>query len=213
MNRKSTLLQNIIIVVLVIAGVIIMMHSKASATGLMGSGLGNLKYYTVLSNIFAGIIAACQLMMFVLKRRYLRILKLTAATAVALTFLVVAGFFGPLYGWIQLYQGSNLFFHLIVPMLCVIEFLTAAYEPPINLKHCMIAALSTLVYGFAYLINILINGKGVWPDSNDWYGFLNWGMGTGLIIFTGIVLASFGIACLLRGIKKKCSRAGSDGSV
>ena len=83
---------------------------------------------------------------------------------------------------------------------------TAAYEPPINLKHCMIAALSTLVYGFAYLINILINGKGVWPDSNDWYGFLNWGMGTGLIIFAGIVLASFGIACLLRGIKKKCSK-------
>ena len=197
----GVLVLNLIIVILVIVGTIVMMLSKASATGLMGSGIENLRYYTVLSNEFAGIVAACQLIALYRGKGYLRVLKLTATTAVSLTFLVVAGFFGPFYGWIQLYRGSNLFFHLIVPILCVIELLTAGFKEPLTIKQCLTASLSTVVYGFAYLINILINGIGEWPDSNDWYGFLNWGMGVGLIIFAGIVLTAFGVACLLRFIK------------
>jgi hypothetical protein len=205
-RSRCVLILNWVIVILVIIGTIIMLRSKASATGLTSSGIGNLKFYTVLSNEFAGIVAACQLVSIYRKKGYLRVLKLTATTAVLLTFLVVALFFGPLYGWIQLYQGSNLFFHLIVPILCVIEFLMAEFEEPLSIRHCLIASLSTVVYGFAYLINILINGTGVWPDSNDWYGFLNWGIGVGLIIFAVIVLTSFGVACLLRFIKNKTRR-------
>jgi len=32
-----------------------------------------------------------------------------------------------------------------------------------------------ILYGAAYLFNIMINGKGTWPDTNDRYGFLDRG--------------------------------------
>ena len=194
---------NIVIVLLVITGVIIMINSKASATGLTESGWANLKFYTVLSNVFAGMVDLAQIIMDLTGRRYLKVLKLSSAAAVALTFLVIAGFFGPLYGWLKLYQGSNLLFHLIVPVLCVIEFIFSGDDTELGMRHCIIASLSTVIYGFAYLINILINGKGVWPESNDWYGFLNWGFGTGLVIFAGIIAVNFGIACGLRKLRRK----------
>ncbi|MBO4900032.1 MAG: hypothetical protein J5509_07050 [Lachnospiraceae bacterium] len=201
--NRSRLIMNIVIVVLVIVGVIVMINSKASATGLTETGWANLKFYTVLSNIFAGVVALVQIIMDLTGRRYLKVLKLTATAAVTLTFLVVAGFFGPLYGWLKLYKGSNLFFHLIVPVLCVIEFIFSGDDTEIGLRHCVIASLSTVVYGLAYLINILINGKGIWPKSNDWYGFLNWGFGMGMVIFAGIIAVNFGVACALRKLRRK----------
>ena len=200
---RSELIINTAIAVLVMVGVIVMIHSKANATGLTESGWANLKFYTVLSNIFAGVVALAQIIMYLKGRGYLKVLKLTSAAAVTLTFLVVAGFFGPLYGWIKLYKGSNLFFHLIVPLLCVIEFVFSGDDGRISLRDCVLASLSTLVYGSVYLINILINGKGVWPESNDWYGFLNWGFGMGMVIFAGIVAVNFGVACALRKLRRK----------
>ena len=194
-------IMNLAIVLLVILGVFVMLRNKASATGLTASGWQNLRYYTTLSNVFAGIIALCQLIVDFRAKKYLRTLKLTAVTAVTLTFLVVACFFGPLYGWLNLYRGSNLEFHLIVPLLCIAEFLIAGDAEGLNVRHALLASLSTVVYGTAYIINILINGMGEWPDKNDWYGFLNWGPGPGAIIFACIILAAFGVACLLVRIK------------
>lgn len=199
---KTRIILNLIIIILVVAGVLVMLKNSVSATGLTASGWANLKFYTVLSNIFAGVVALLQVIRDFKDRHYLRVLKLAAAAAVALTFIVVAAFFGPLYGWINLYQGSNLFFHLIVPVLCFFEFIFSGDEGSISLKHCAIASLSTVVYGIAYIINILINGIGEWPESNDWYGFLNWGFLTGFIIFAGIVAANFGISCLLRKLRR-----------
>ncbi|MCR4961014.1 MAG: hypothetical protein K6A74_06135 [Lachnospiraceae bacterium] len=201
------LILNMVIVILTIVGTIVMINSKASATGLTANGFRNLKFYTVLSNEFAGVIALCQIIAHFRGKPYLKVTKLVAVTAVTLTFLVVAGFFGPLYGWLKLYKQANFYFHLVVPLVCMVEFFTAKNIGDLTIKHCMIASLSTVVYGLAYLINILINGVGVWPESNDWYGFLNWGMPVGLTIFAGIILTSFGVACLLRFIKKKIKRA------
>ena len=192
---------NCLILLLVIAGVLIMLRSKADTAGLMSGGWRNLKYYTVLSNVFAGIVAAVQLIRDLRGKRPAAALKLAATTATALTFLVVAGFFGPLYGWIQFYHGSNLFFHLIVPLLCILEFVLTEERDRLTIRHCMLASLSTVIYGLAYVINLIVNGIGDWPDTNDWYGFVNWGYGMAAVIFLAIILVSFGIACLLRRIR------------
>jgi len=57
--------------------------------------------------------------------------------------------------------------------------------------------IPTAVYGFLYTGNIIINGKGEWPDSNDFYGFLNWGYGFGAVIFAGTVTVSWTTAQIL----------------
>ncbi|MCR5458649.1 MAG: hypothetical protein K6F51_02015 [Acetatifactor sp.] len=125
-------------------------------------------------------------------------LKLAATAAVMVTFLVVACFFGPLYGYGKLYLGSNLFFHLIIPLLGMIEF--CLLDGTLPFRNTFPAGSPALIYGCVYLANILINGKGEWPNTNDWYGFMNWGAIPAALIFSSIVLTDWGVACLLRWI-------------
>ncbi len=204
---KKSLILNVAIAVLVTVGLIILFFTKVSATGLSADGLDNFKFYTTLSNTLAGAVALCQLIMWSRGKGYLKVLKLTTAMAVTVTFLVIACFLGPLYGMLKMYRGSNFFFHLTVPIVCVAEFILSGAGRELTLKHCMIASLFSVIYGAAYLINIFINGIGEWPESNDWYGFLNWGWGTGFVIYAGIVLISFGVACLLRELSRKVGTA------
>lgn len=197
------LILNLLIVLLVAAGTVIMFVNKANATGLLSSGFANFKYYTVLSNELAGVAAICQIVLHCKGKAYPKTLKLIAATATAVTFLVVALFLGPIYGWLPLYKSANLYFHLIVPIICVIEFLFAQDKEPTTIRHCAIASLSVALYGLVYAANILILGKGKASPQNDWYGFLNWGLAVGAVIWAGILLCAFGTACLLRFLKTK----------
>ena len=55
-------------------------------------------------------------------------------------------------------------------------------------------------------MNILINGIGVWPDTNDWYGFLNWGLPMGLVIFAGLCLITWLAGALIRVVNNYFDR-------
>ena len=197
-NRVLLILLNIIIVVLVIIGTIIMLMNNNTDAGLTSAGLENLKYFTVLSNEFCGIVAVIWLVFCYLRKSFPILLKLMAAAAVGLTFLIIAAFLAPMYPKLNLYQGSNLYFHLIVPLVAMIEFVLIRTDEKIPFKYTFISATLSLLYGFLYFINIQINGIGKWPDTNDWYGFLNWGYPIGFVIYGSVVFMNWGIACLLR---------------
>lgn len=187
---------NMLIVIFTVIGLFIMLFRNADNGLLLSKGFHNLKYYTVLSNLFCGIVAAGWLAGLRIPR-----VKLMAAAAVALTFFQIAAFFGPLYGYGKLYQGSNFFFHLIVPVLAMVEYVVTD-QGEARFRDAVIAAVPTVVYGCLYLVNIGINGVGEWPDSNDWYGFLNWGLPVGIGIFAVIVLVNFALACVLRKLNQ-----------
>lgn len=227
MKRKIVIVFNIMIVAFTLLGIGIMLYNNGDDGGLLSSsGWENFKYFTVLSNVFCGIVAGVFLVTqalcmsgkdgptVVLGREalangtkgpeyplWLLLAKLAAAAAVTVTFLVVACFFGPLYTYPVLYKGSNLWFHLIIPLLGMIEFCLLEGEIPFHMTF--LTGAPALVYGCFYLGNILINGKGDWPDTNDWYGFMNWGFGVAMVIFAVIVLTSWGAACALRLINRK----------
>ena len=61
MNRKEhktfEIILNLIIVIFTVIGIILMLTSKAEEGALQSSGLENFKFYTVLSNVFCGIVA------------------------------------------------------------------------------------------------------------------------------------------------------------
>jgi hypothetical protein len=149
-----------------------------------------------------------------------------AAAAVGLTFLVIIGFLGPLYGLLKMYRGANFFFHLILPLTAMAEFVLCPAEAEtalnpaettepalcpaetaetatIPFRWTLYTMIPVAVYGAFYLGNCMINGIGEWPHTNDFYGFLNWGLPVGLVIFAGIMLAIWGIACVLRAVRKK----------
>ncbi len=260
MKKKVIYALNVLIVAFTLLGLGVMVSNHGDGGLLSSSGWENLKYFTVLSNLFCGIVATVFLARGIAggkgkkepgpkgekepgpkgekepgpkgekepgpkgekepgpkgekepgpkgeKEPGLGMMraKLMAATAVAVTFLMIAGFFGPIYGWLPLYQGSNLEFHLIVPVFAMIEI--CLLEGPLPFSSAVMAGVPALVYGCVYLGNILINGKGEWPDTNDWYGFMNWGFGIAMVIFGMVVAVSFAVACLLRFINSKvCKR-------
>ena len=179
-------------------GTCLMWTNSDSGAGLMSSGFANLKYFTVLSNLFCGIVALVRLVFYALSKEFSILPKLMAASATGLTFLIIAAFLQPLYPDLNLYERGNLYFHLIVPLFAMAEFLIIGTREKIPFKYTLYSAALALAYGTYYLVNILINGIGEWPDTNDWYGFLNWGFPVGIAIFAFVVLMDFGIACLLR---------------
>ena len=201
-----SIMLNIVIVVFTVIGTYVMMTNLKRGTGLTSSGLRNLKYFTVLSNEFCGIIAFIWLIFRFIHKKLPVILKLMAAASVALTFIIVAALLAPMYPELNLYQGSNFWFHLIIPLTAMPEFITMRVEEPIPFRYTFIAATPSLVYGFGYLINILINGIGKWPNTNDWYGFLNWGYPIGFVLFAINVLMNWVMACIVRFFNKKVNQ-------
>lgn len=207
-DRRSifSVILNILIVVFAAVGTVIMLSNQGDGTGLASSGITNLKYFTVLSNEFCGITAALWLVFFLLGKKFPPVLKLTAASAVALTFLIIAAFLAPMYPELDLYENANLWFHLILPLTTVLEFIILRTDEKIPFRYTVISALPALIYGIGYLANILLNGKGEYPDTNDWYGFLNWGYPVGIAIFAAIVLMDFAMAVLMRAVNNRINK-------
>ena len=182
-----------------------MLTSEAEEGALQSSGIENFKFYTVLTNVFCGIVALIYLVCIFAKKgtEKMAALKLAAVCGVAITFAVVAFMFGPLYGFLNFYKRGNLYFHLLLPVTAMIEFI-AVKRRKMPFRYTVFAAIPTLLYAIGYLLNILINGLGgSWPDTNDFYGFLNWGWPGGIVIFTGIPLTAFAVACIFRAISNK----------
>ena len=104
----------------------------AYPTILQSTKIGMLRFFTVQSNLFAGIVS----LIFAIKEiqilkgtiseisKRMYVLKLMSSTAVGLTFFVVFAYLGPLtpYGVPALLMNANLFFHLIIPLVSIINF-------------------------------------------------------------------------------------------
>lgn len=209
MSKKSIFtfetILNLVIVIFTVIGIILMVTSEPEEVALQSSGLENFKYYTVLTNVFCGIIALLFLVFKLLKKdtEKIRVLKLAAVCGVAITFAVVAFMFGPLYGFLQFYKRGNLYFHLLLPVTAMAEFIIVKRKK-MPFRYAVFAAVPTLLYGIGYMLNILINGiGGPWPDTNDFYAFLSWGWPVGIGIFATITMLAFGVACIFRAISNK----------
>jgi len=202
---KAQIRLNLIILSFTIAGIVLMFMTPSEAGSLQAEGLENLKFYTVLSNVFCGLISLIYVIMILAGKDTSKLdpYKLAAVCGVAITFSVVAFFFGPLYGYPQFYKNSNLVFHLLEPVFAIAEFIIIKRKR-MPFVYTVIAAVPTLLYGIGYMLNILINGiGGEWPYTNDFYAFLSWGWPVGILIFSGITLTAFAFACLFRFISNK----------
>ena len=166
---------------------------------LASTGLSSLKYFTVLSNLLEGF--AC-LYWLAGKGAKGERLKFVATVAVSITFLVVMTFLGPLYGYPFMFEGANLWFHLLVPVGAILEQVFLS-KGPFGRKDVLFAALPVLFYGAGYLCNILMNGVGEWPDTNDWYSFMMWGYPGAAVIYGGLILISLALGLLFRKVRVK----------
>lgn len=182
--------------------VIAMVMMLTGANGILSEGgIGFLKYFTVQSNLLMGIAALCSLpfdILLLAKKSNqhplaIKILNFAGSIGVTLTFIVVMVWLGPAYGYSAMFAGANMFFHLIIPIASIIRiiFLEAKYKE-LKIKHTFFGIIHLAIYGVFYLINIAVN-NGYGDINYDWYNFGRGGLPFGLLAFTLIIVATYGI--------------------
>ena len=219
-NIKISFILNIITVILTLIATIIMFTGFKFMTGydvvLESSRIGMFKFFTVDSNLLMGVVA----LIFAIKEykilegkiedistRYY-ILKLASTTSVSLTFIVVFAYLGPIskHGIYSMLQNSNLFFHLLIPVISIINFIAFEKTDKIKIKYSLYGLIPTVLYSIFYLTNVLIhmeNGK-VDPIY-DWYWFVQNGVWSTIIILPLMWLISYFITFALWKINRKNS--------
>lgn len=213
MRQRICIISNIVILLMVIYALWLMMAYTAARIGengevegsaLMTAGLSNLRFFTVLSNILEGVACLALLIASAAGRAiplWAAELKLAAAASVALTFITVMVFLGPMLGYKYLFTGSNLWFHGIIPIAAMVEFaFIDCYEgfPAVPFKATFTAVIPMLLYGVWYLINVIRGGMADGRFVNDWYGFAMWGIPASLLVYVVIAAVTWLFAVLLR---------------
>ena len=202
MKRKLVFFLELLIALIApCAWLLMVFHARSGP--FTATGIRSLRYFTVLSNLFAGINALVYVLAAARRRVTARVLRLNlmSTAAVAVTFLTVFCFLGPLYGLGNMLQGPNLWFHLIIPLTAMLAFCLMGGES-LPRGAALPPLLCPLLYGLVYYLNICLNGIGTWPKTNDWYGFLNWGTPVAFLIFGFILLIDWAAALSLIGLHR-----------
>lgn len=220
MNKKYikiSIVLNLIIVILTLFALITMFFGiryMGDDIPLDTSGIGMFRLYTVDSNLFMGIVS----LIFVLYEikllkgsikeipKILYILKLMATVGVTLTFLTVFGYLGFMVngGVIVLLKNSNLFFHLITPLISIITFILLEKTNKLSFKYTFIGTITTIIYSIFYLSNVLVhmeNGK-VNPIY-DWYWFVQGGINQAFFVLPIMLIITFIISLILWYFNKR----------
>lgn len=176
--------------------------------------LGMFKFFTVDSNIFIGIISFIFLLYEIrlLKGNIkeipikLYIFKLMSTVSVSLTLFVVFFYFVPITNFkvLPMIMNSNLFFHLIIPILSIITFVLFEKTDKLKYRYTFFGLIPSFIYGVYYLINILIHMEyfKVSPIY-DFYYFVQNGVWTSIIVIPIIFLITYVISLILWKLNKK----------
>ena len=196
-----------ILVVLTTIGSWMRMYLTGGGSLLSSRGLMSLKYYTTLSNIFAGIAAV--IMIVVLARTksgkvpvWAALTKFTSAVTVSVTFLVTLFFLAPTMGIGGLYKGELMFMHAVGPVLTVVSFFMNRDLPEMKTSSALWATLPTILYGGVYSANIMLNGVGSGMSTNDWYGFAAAGIRTVPFVYALMMLLTYLLSRVMRKVKR-----------
>ena len=183
---KISLILNVLIFLFVLFGTIIMMNGikfMGDDIVLTESKIEAFKFFTVDSNVLMGLgaIVFAYFDYLVLSKKKKEIpkgvylLKHIATVGVVLTFVVTAFYLAPFsdYSYFDFFKNSNLFFHLIVPVLSTIVYIF--YEGNKQDKKAVFyGIIPMIIYAIYYIIVYLMNCNSNAPkDSYDWYGLIS----------------------------------------
>jgi hypothetical protein len=209
MKDKKSLIINIIIVVLTIIGCVFMFTGfrfMPSEALLEASRKEMFKFFTVDSNILMAICSFIYILYkYILKKenKYIYIFKFVGTAAITLTFVTTLVFLAPLYGVYAMYNNNNLFFHLIIPVLAIVDYIFFnKYDNKI--KYAVLGVIPMFIYSFYYAGNILLHlNDGGLTIKYDFYGFLMGNINNIFIVIPVIYLVTYLLSLLLVYLNKK----------
>ncbi|KIR03984.1 hypothetical protein P261_02799 [Lachnospiraceae bacterium TWA4] len=174
---------------------------------LTAKSIESLKYFTVLSNLFNGVVSFTY-SWWLSKGSKLtankKLCKLISTTAVGLTFITVIGFLGPLYGYGKMFQGANFWLHLVLPVLSMASYMFFEEDLQLPFKYTVYPVLAPLAYGIGYVGNVLMNVSG--RKLHDFYGFFLWGNKGAVVAACVVLLITWLIAVILNRVGYYCKK-------
>lgn len=205
LNIKS-LVFNFLILNFVIIALYTMTTSKGGV--LTSQTADALKYFTVQSNILAGLSALVSIIFILIKKdkpKWLVIVKFVTTNMVFLTFMTCIIYLGPLVGYLVIFSGTNFYMHLVVPLLAIFQFIFDEQKIDFKRSYVFFATIPMIIYGIGYFGNLIaVNGFGDY--RYDFYGFGTFGLGIGALVFLMMVALTFGLAFLLYFSYKKAHK-------
>ncbi|MBR6340282.1 MAG: hypothetical protein IKR64_00130 [Treponema sp.] len=218
-RQKAAIIFNIIIFVFTLFATISMLVGFQFMGKLMVLSEKNymaFKYFTVDSNVFAGLLALAYIIYKLSPKgkttlqlpKVFYILKLAATTGVTLTMMVTVFFLAPTShgNFLHYFTNSNFFMHLITPLFCIISFIFFEEYRPQKFLLSLAGIIPMMLYSFYYIPNILFHlENGQVPKSRDWYGFLQGGLNTVWFVLPLLYLITWIFAIGLWALNKKVS--------
>ncbi|MBR6084428.1 MAG: hypothetical protein IKP61_02285 [Spirochaetales bacterium] len=175
---------------------------------LVSGGLGAFKYYTVLSNVFCALSCLCSALCFLIRRKadlpsWLYVFRLMGSSVVSVTFLVVLFFLGLIYGYKQMFTGVSFWLHLVGPVSAIASQLLMKQAKPMPLRTSFWGIAPTVLYGVFYISVNAVQWTGESNPTTDFYRFLAWGWGIGVVIYLAIFLINWLVSLLYWSVGRK----------
>ena len=189
-NIKISLTLNILTVILTITALSIAFSGFKFMKGYEApgelTGIQAFGYFTVQSNVFMAMVSfgfaikEIQLLKGKISEIPIKFynLKMIAVTAIGLTFFVVFIIFSILFkrGLLSFIKNSNLFYHFIIPVTSILNFIFFEKTDRIKFKNTFYGLIPTILYGIFYTTNVLLGLKdGKVSPTHDWYYFTQYG--------------------------------------
>ncbi len=164
MRQGLSLIINIIIIIITV--ILVVMFFREDGKWSLARGKHAFRYFTTQSNVLCAV-AALAMCLFP-DSGWAYYLKVMGTAAVTVTMLTVLFFLGRIYGYAVLFTGSDLFMHLITPLLAIIS-LGVFERRGIGLLASFIGVIPVALYAPLYLYNVVYA-----PEEKRWedfYGF------------------------------------------
>lgn len=210
LNTLSLLCNLAVFVLTVYSVTVTVINSTVGNMTVFKGALACLHYYTFDSNIVAAL--CCLVMFFANLRAYksddvkrgrpvfsrpVFVLKFIGTSLVAVTFMTVVCFLGPIaYSMSAMVEGVNLYLHVVNPLLCLVSFIFFERAERFPFRDCFIALIPTIIYGAVYAICVVF--LEIWPDFYRFYIGKLWPVSA---------LAMFGGAFIIAVIVRLCNRS------
>ena len=177
----------------------------SDSLSLQDTNLSMFRFFTVDSNVFMGLVSLIFAVYEICLLRgkikeipkFMSAIKLMATAGVTLTFVVVFGYLGLMTGYFAMVQNSNLFFHLLTPILSIYTFVFLE-ENDLRLRTSLLGAVPTFLYEIYYVSNIIVHMENYSVSPlYDWYYFAQGGTLQMIIVAPGMIIISAILSAIL----------------
>ena len=164
MRQEISLFINIIIIITTV--ILVVRFFREDGRWNPARGKRAFRYFTTQSNVLCAVSALA--MCLFPEADWAYYLKVMGTVAVTVTMLTVLIFLGRIYGYKPLLTGSDLFMHLITPLLAIVS-LCVFERRGISFLGSLIGVIPVALYAPLYLYNVVYA-----PEEKRWedfYGF------------------------------------------